>query len=66
MTKSTCTILSLLFVLVLALVAIVPDAALATVRLATPVLVSPTNNTDFQNYPRDTTLVWQPVKNATG
>jgi hypothetical protein len=46
--------------------AIVPDAAPAKSRLATPVLVSPTNNTDFQNYPRDTTLVWQPVTNATG
>ncbi len=60
MAKSTCTILSLLLVSVLAVVAVAPDAALAASRLAAPILVSPTNNTYFQNYPRDTTLVWQP------
>lgn len=63
MTKSKRVTL-LLFVLIPAIVAIVPDAALAKLQLAKPIQVSPTNNTHFQNYPRDTTVVWQPVKNA--
>jgi hypothetical protein len=33
-------------------------------KLATPVLVSPENNTHLFNYPRVTTLIWRPVPNA--
>ena len=66
MKKSSLTSLTLLFALILSLVAIIPDAALAKPLLATPILVSPTNGTKFQNYPRATTLVWQPVAHATG
>lgn len=67
MTKNTRITLSFLIALIITVVAIVPDAALAkSPQLATPILVSPTNNTHFQNYPRETTLIWKPVTNATG
>ena len=34
--------------------------------LETPKLISPINGQTFSNYPRTTTLTWQPVANATG
>jgi hypothetical protein len=65
MKQTTRITLSLLFVLLIAVVGIVPDAA-AKSKLAKPVLVSPTNNTHFQHFPRVTTLAWKPVTHATG
>ena len=66
MKKNSRTSFTLLFALILSLVAIIPDAALAKSLLATPILVSPTNGTKFQDFPRATTLVWKPVAHATG
>jgi len=35
------------------------------VKLATPVLTSPVNNTVFYHYPRETTVTWKPVPGAS-
>lgn len=37
-----------------------------SLQMTTPILVSPANNTHFQNYPRKMTLAWEPVAFASG